>query len=403
MPNFQVFSREVARSREEPMFTLQARGLLSLNSAVFRALGEPQAVELLYDANLRIIGLRKVAQGDPNAYAVRKQKSAQSYLVATQGFLAYHGIKTIMAQRFLAHDYGEGVWGLALAEGRAVTNRRGAGELPPARTEKWRVTHDGLEVPALMRIGDKGFSHPGYMRQVAQHQTPPSLRVGGLVACQPLGPEPSTSELRKLFLSFLASPPVMELIVSTGHVDKDARWTPWGGHGRMNLEAALTHQHDGGAPVASAMLLLPEAGQSSFGRDPRFAELVLHIEPRSAGGEPAKPVGIPEWHDRFTRALKLPSAFAGLLTESLQLITVAEPPSQLGIWLKAAQIQEFINLADLTPIPGTEPSSWFMGWTVADESGTSAEETSVTLLRQMCDYTLRLDQYEQVLGSLLIQ
>src|SRR5438128_1774301 len=62
MPNFQVFSREVARSREEPMFTLQARGLLSLNSAVFRALGEPEAVELLYDANLRIIGLRKVAK-----------------------------------------------------------------------------------------------------------------------------------------------------------------------------------------------------------------------------------------------------------------------------------------------------------------------------------------------------
>jgi hypothetical protein len=31
-----------------------------------------------------------------------------------------------------------------------------------------------------------------------------------------------------------------------------------------------------------------------------------------------------------------------------------------------------------------------------------AREVAVELLRQMCDYTLHLDQYEPVLGSLLI-
>jgi len=254
-----------------------------------------------------------------------------------------------------------------------------------------------------MRIGDKGFSHPGYMRQTAQQQTPSSLRVGALVACQPLGPEPATSEIRQRFLGFLASPPIMELILSASHVDKDARWTPWGGHGRMNLEAALTCQDDEGAPVASALLLLPEAGQPSFGRDPRFAELVLHIQPRNAGPGPAKPVNLPKWHERFTRALNLPSAFAGFLAQGIQLTTVAEPPAQLGIWLKAAQIQELIDLEELAPIAGTHPVPWFMGWAVADESGSPPNETAVTLLRQMCDYTLQLDKYEHVLGSLLIQ
>jgi hypothetical protein len=400
-----VFSREAARSREEPMFTLQARGLLSLNSAVFRALGEPEAVELLYDAEERIIALRGADKGDPNAYAVRKQSGTQSYLVATQGFLSYHGIKPVIAQRFLAHDYGEGVWGLALTEGRAVTNRRGAAELPPARTDLWRVTNDGFEVPALMRIKDTAFSNPGYMRQMAEGQTPPSIRVGALVACEPLGPEPSTSDLRQRFLDFLAMPPVMGLISAVSHVDKSLRWTPWGGRGRMNLEAALVG--DMGdvpvAPVASALMLLPEPGMSSFGRDPRFAQIVLHIQPQSAGGGPPRPANLAAWHERFTRALSIPAALASFLSQGLLLATAAEPPAQVGIWLDAFEIQELIDLEQLTPIAGTQPVPWFMGWAVADDAGSPADEGAVELLRQMCDYTLQLDQYEQVLGSLLIQ
>jgi hypothetical protein len=405
MPKFEVFSRESARSREEPMFTLQARGLLSLNSAVFRALGEPEAVELLYDAEERIIALRGVDKGDPNAYAVRKQSGTQSYLVATQGFLSFHGIKPVMAQRFLAHDYGDGVWGLVLTEGRPVTNRRGAAELPPARTDRWRVTNDGHEVPALMRIKDTGFSHPGYMRQIAQEQTKPSLRVGALVACEPLGPEPSTSDLRQRFLSFLDSPPVMDLITAVSHVDKTLHWTPWGGHGRINLEAALVG--DTGdvpvAPVASALMLLPEPGMSGFGRDPRFAQIVVHVQPHSVGGGPPKPVGLAAWHDRFTEALGIPAALASFLTQSLQLTTTAEPPAQVGVWLHAHKIQELVDLDGLTPVAGTQPVPWYMGWSVADEHGSPAGETAIELLRQMCDYTLHLDQYEQVLGSLLAQ
>lgn len=67
MPDFKKFSRDVARTREEPMFTLQARGLLSLNNVLFRALGEPDAVQLLYDAQERIIALEKAEKDDPDA------------------------------------------------------------------------------------------------------------------------------------------------------------------------------------------------------------------------------------------------------------------------------------------------------------------------------------------------
>jgi hypothetical protein len=129
---------------------------------------------------------------------------------------------------------------------------------------------------------------------------------------------------------------------------------------------------------------------------------VLHIQPRSPGGGTPEPVNIPEWHARLTQALKLPRAMTGLLTEGLGLKTVAEPPAQVGVWLKSYRIEDLVALEDLTPIPGTQPSNSFMGWALADGSGTQPEETAVELLRQMCDYTLHLDHYEQLLGSLLI-
>ncbi len=404
MPDFKRFSRDMARTREEPMFTLQARGLLSLNNVLFRALGEPDAVQLLYDAQERIIALEKAEKDDPDAYKVRKQSGTTTYLVGLQGFLTHHGIKTVVAQRFPAHEYDPQVWGLVLTEGRAVTNRRGAVEQPPAFTERWRATSNGFEVPSLMRIGDVAFSHPGYMTQAAQQHTPPSMRVGALVASEPLGPELPTSDLRGRFLDFLKSPAIMDLVSSVTCVDPGVHWTPWGGHGRINLETALAGDTGDAppAPVASAMLLLPEDGNAGFGRDTRFAQLVLHIQPRSAGGGTPEPVNIPAWHARFTQALKLPRAMTGLLTEGLGLKTVAEPPAQVGVWLKSYQIEDLVALENLTPVAGTQPTPWFMGWALADGSGAPAEETAVELLRQMCDYTLHLDHYEQLLGSLLI-
>ena len=259
------------------MFTLQARGLISLNQAAFEALDEPDAVTLLYDAAESIVAMRKVAKSHENGYTVRKQQKAHSYVVGAQGFVAHYKIPTQRAMRFPGRDYGDGVWGFALREGIVVQNRRGRQPRPPV-TEHWRYTSDGFEVPELMRITHVGMSHPGYMQRPPGAK-PPTVRVGTLVACSPLGAEPATSELRSRFLTFLSWTPVMGLITAMSHLDARASWTAWGGHGRINFEAVLGHGSEDEAPVASALLLLPEEGKSRYGRDSRFAELVLDIEP----------------------------------------------------------------------------------------------------------------------------
>jgi len=123
LPNFVEFSRQFSHSRDDPMFTLQRRGLISLNHAAFKALGEPASVALLYDADEGIIALRKVTRSYANGYQVRKQQNSQSYLVAATAFTTFNKIPTEAPRRFEAHEYGEQTWGFALSEGVEVKSR----------------------------------------------------------------------------------------------------------------------------------------------------------------------------------------------------------------------------------------------------------------------------------------
>ena len=403
MPRFVEFERESAGSAETPMFTLQARGLLSLNHAAYRALGQPDHVALLYDEEEQVVGVRLVAEDHPNAHRVRPQGG--SYIVGAQKFTSHYGIKPLVAQRFMAHDYGNGVWGFVLTEGRSVANRRGAPELTPAHTARWRVTSDGFEVPALMRLGDAAEPQPAWTTHPPGTE-PASMRVGALIACEPLGSSPPTPALGQRFLHFVgAATGVMDLIKSVTHVDGRATWTRWAGNGRMMLEAGLTDpsatSEEPGSIIAWARLLLPQVAQSSFGRDPRFAELILHIYPRTADGAPPEPADIRTWHERFTNTLSIPTVFAAFLEHVLELDTSADPPAQVGIQLKTPHnMTDLVNLEGLKILEGSQPSPWYTGWSLADPAGQPPKRAATELLRNMFDYTLHIDEYEGILASL---
>ncbi len=380
------------------MFALQARSLLSFNHTAFLALGEPEAVTLLYDPDEHIVALRKSHASDPNAYRVRKQQQAQSYLVSAQAFTAHYAIPTPRARRFEGTDYGNGIWGFALSSGEDVKNLRGSPEPAPAVTDRWWHTTDGTEVPSLMRIGHKAFSHPGYLRP--HPDQPASVRIATLVASDPLGPAPTTSELRSRFVTFLASPQLLGIVSEYSHIESQARWTGLAGNGRLLLEAALIPQDQAQnqTPVASAMLLLPEPGRTRFGSDARYAEFVLHIEPRTQDNTPVPPAGLAQWRDRFTQALAIPGALAQFLTSNLALATTAEPRAQLGIWLNAPRsLSELVDTGTLKPLPGSALVNAFTSYAIADPGGKPATTTAVDILAQLCDFTLHLDSWESAI------
>lgn len=107
MPNFEVFTRRSSPIRKEPLVTIQRKGMFSLNLAAYEALGSPEAVELLYDPDERIVGLRSVNPEAAHAYPVRTMGNGNTRLIAGTAFTHFHGIDTGVARRYSATMYGD--------------------------------------------------------------------------------------------------------------------------------------------------------------------------------------------------------------------------------------------------------------------------------------------------------
>lgn len=88
---FEVFTgRSKPASNKVMRVVLNKRGIFSLNQATFLALGEPKAVELLYDRQNQVIGMKTVPEDTRHAYPVRTQKNAKSYLIGARAFSAFY-------------------------------------------------------------------------------------------------------------------------------------------------------------------------------------------------------------------------------------------------------------------------------------------------------------------------
>jgi hypothetical protein len=105
MPNFETFSRRMVPLKAEPHVTIQRRGAISLNRSSFAAIGSPDAVELLYDRDKRIVGLRPVPAQADNAYHVRPSSAAPSgpLVISAMAFTKFYDIDTSITRRFDAY------------------------------------------------------------------------------------------------------------------------------------------------------------------------------------------------------------------------------------------------------------------------------------------------------------
>ncbi len=105
MPNFESFSRRLLPLRSEPHVTIQRRGSMSLNQSAHAAIGSPDSVELLYDRQLAIIGLRAIDAGAENAYVVRRSSRSAGgpWVVSAMAFTKFYGIDTSTTLRWAAY------------------------------------------------------------------------------------------------------------------------------------------------------------------------------------------------------------------------------------------------------------------------------------------------------------
>jgi len=184
-----------------------------------------------------------------------------------------------------------------------------------------------------------------------------------LVACQPIDPGSSGTELRAKFLAFLNSPTVRTLVEGLTTVDPGMSWKSLAGHGPRTLEAALTANENPteDVPVASALFLPPTAGETLYMRNGRTATLILYVEPRTADGQVPAASDLLTWSRRFGLALAVPGAFAEFLDSNLQLATSNDPPAQLGIWLQSYQpLTVMVDIDGLHMLPGSSPSNQFL-------------------------------------------
>lgn len=90
--SFEEFTgRDTKVPSERPRVTLMRNGKMSLNQAAIRAMGDPSAIVLLYDATTRSVGLRPATRRLPHAYPVsRHGKSAAT--VTVLAFAKHYGI-----------------------------------------------------------------------------------------------------------------------------------------------------------------------------------------------------------------------------------------------------------------------------------------------------------------------
>jgi hypothetical protein len=126
MPNFETFSRSLLQLKAEPQITILRRGTMSLNRSAYAALGSPGAVELLFDARERIVGLRPIDPRAKNAYIVRQPAGGGKgpFVITAMAFTKFYNIDTTQSLRRNAF-LDEGVLCMSMDEvGTPVTSNR---------------------------------------------------------------------------------------------------------------------------------------------------------------------------------------------------------------------------------------------------------------------------------------
>jgi hypothetical protein len=101
---WELFTGRHTRYEQEAMVSIQTRGNMSLNAAAWKALGRPEAVELLWNESQRLVGIRAADPQAEHAYALRSVERATTHILSFIAFAQTYGIPidTEAARRYAA-------------------------------------------------------------------------------------------------------------------------------------------------------------------------------------------------------------------------------------------------------------------------------------------------------------
>jgi len=153
MTDFETFRKTLVPLKRDPTITVQRRGTMSLNRAAQALLGAPAAVELLYDAGARTIGLRPVSPRADHGYCLRSstRNGAGPFVISAMAFLRFYDIYPEETLRWVAY-LAEDVLCINLADPAiAVTSNRAA--KPLRLSEKAVVEDDRIDELQARRAG----------------------------------------------------------------------------------------------------------------------------------------------------------------------------------------------------------------------------------------------------------
>lgn len=92
--------RPFAADPAEPRVTLDPKNVILLNRAACEQLKAPVAVELMYDENLKRIGIRATDARAQNAFRLKKKKNASFRTINAGAFCQHVGISVDKTVRF---------------------------------------------------------------------------------------------------------------------------------------------------------------------------------------------------------------------------------------------------------------------------------------------------------------
>ncbi|MFT3743938.1 MAG: hypothetical protein QM785_06540 [Pyrinomonadaceae bacterium] len=101
--------------------TMGKRGEFYLNKAAWEALGEPEAVELMFDLGRAVIGMQKVDPWVEDTFPVKAKNTSSGRIIRANPFVVHHQIKPPRTVIFNKAHMDEGVLSLPLQAITAVS------------------------------------------------------------------------------------------------------------------------------------------------------------------------------------------------------------------------------------------------------------------------------------------